>query len=187
MRRSLGFLLLAGSLTLSPVRAQTPDSKAPPRPIKLSLNALVELQPAEGQLESVVLVGQPRYTGGPMVDANGKTMQVRTETRTRIVMVNGKQETQTYTVSIPYTTNNPSSAKKPSPTTSRRVVRLDELQAWNLRGELVPQSDLPELMTRPLAAFVLTRPWAQDAAIDPVQSMVLRDDALLIYVPPKRP
>ena len=205
MFRCFVFLVVAGCSTLSPVRGQppqpkiidqAPESKGNTRPMKLSLSSLVELQAAEGQVDTVVLIGPSRYTGAPLVDAQGNTLQTRTETRTRIVNLNGKQVTQTNTVSVPYTIaksrsgNTPSSAPQPVPNppvaTSRREVRLEELQAWNLRGERVTQSDLHELLTRPLAAFVVPRPFTDRATIDPTQLLVLRDDALVIYVPRKR-
>ena len=107
---------------------------------------------------------------------------LRQETRTRMVVVDGKQVEQSYVVNVPVVKQvkqNYSVAE--SGVNEPTTIPIAKIMAWDLDGKKVDSADLAVRVSEPAAVLLLRRPWIKGVTIEPSHRALLREDVLFVY------
>ena len=108
--------------------------------------------------------------------------QVRQETRTRTVIVDGKPVEQSYVVSVPFTVHVQQNYTADEPSVNEpTTIPIAKIAAWDLNGKKIDPADLAVRVSEPTAAVLLRQPWPKAASIEPSHLAILRDDVVFLY------
>ncbi len=113
----------------------------------------------------------------------GKTKKVtvyRVETKTRLVVVDGKETEQNFTVNVPETTEIVDSNF--TPTEQSRSVPLSSVQAFDINGKVVDVREWSKTLEVPKHVLLLNTPISETKRLNPFFAKILRDDILLLYL-----
>lgn len=107
-----------------------------------------------------------------------------TETKTRKVIVDGKEQRQDYTFQVPVTVAEQHTYNIRRPLGSERFeVGIDKIKAWDLAGKAIDGAELAAKLKAPASVIAKEDDPKNFKAIDPFYLSVLRPDTIMIYIP----
>lgn len=141
----------------------------------ISIDQAVRVDPAEASEPSVVISFGEDFVRTQTVTVT----ELRQETRTRTVNVDGENVEQEYVVQVPVMKQVEQTvkvkARKPV------TVAIRKVKAWNASGSEISDAELIDRLTSGTTAVMLPAAWPKGAKIQPNQLSVLREDVLFLY------